>query len=102
MGPLIEDPWKSFDCDIGDNNGCEVEFDDPEFADGGRDAVYYVRALQTPQDTINAGGLRCEFDEQGQCIKRNYCIGANAKPDMDCLSEAEPRAWTSPIFVEYQ
>jgi len=28
-------------------------------------------------------------------------VGENAKPGMNCLSPAEPRAWTSPIFVEY-
>ena len=66
---LIEDPWKSFDCDITDNNGCTIEFEDLDFAATGRDAVYYVRALQESQESINAGGLRCDLDEQGQCIQ---------------------------------
>jgi hypothetical protein len=102
VNPLIEDPWKSFDCDTNSSNGCEVEFTDPEFAANGRDTVYYVRALQASQSTINAGGLRCELDEQGQCISVNPCYGDDrTSEDDNCIDEAQHRAWSSPIFIDY-
>jgi hypothetical protein len=99
---LIEDPWRSFECDITDNNGCEIEFEDPDFTAAGRDAVYYVRALQVSQETINAGGLRCDLDEQGQCIKVNACYGDDRTgPEDLCAAKARARAWSSPIFVDF-
>jgi hypothetical protein len=103
VGPLIEDPWKRFDCNGDAASGCEVEFSDPEFATGGRDAVYYVRALQQAQPTINAAGLRCEFDDQGQCVKVNACYGDDRTAASDnCLADAEARAWSSPIFIDFE
>ena len=102
VAPLIEDPWKAFDCDTSPSSGCEFEFEDPEFATAGRDTAYYVRALQTAQSTINAGGLRCEFDDQGQCVEVNACYGDNrTADDDDCLSVTQHRAWSSPIYVDY-
>ena len=47
IGELIEDPWRTIPCP-GDPAGCSVEFDDPDFAAGGREALYYVRAIQEP------------------------------------------------------
>ncbi len=100
---LIEDPWKTFDCDINDHNGCEIEFEDLDFAAAGRDAVYYVRALQVAQESINAGGLRCDLDEQGQCIKVNACYGDDrTDPEDLCAAQAQARAWSSPIFVDFR
>jgi hypothetical protein len=102
VGPLIEDPWKSFDCASSSSNGCEIEFTDPEFVSGGRDAVYYVRALQAPLNTINADGLNCKLDEQGQCTRVSACYGDDRTADGDnCLGEAQHRAWSSPIFVDF-
>jgi hypothetical protein len=102
VGRLIEDPWKSFECDTANRDGCEVEFTDPNFTANGRDAVYYVRALQTPQETINADGLRCEFHEQGQCLRVNACYGDDRTPrGDDCAAEAQHRAWSSPIFLDF-
>ena len=103
VGPLIEDPWKTFECDAAAGEGCEVEFSDPEFPVNGRDSVYYVRALQSPQSTINADGLRCEFDDQGQCIKVDACYGDDrtAKDD-NCAADAPAHAWSSPIFIDYR
>ena len=43
-----------------------------------------------------------QYGTAGQCIKRNYCIGTNARPDKNCLPAAELCAWTSPIFLEYR
>jgi hypothetical protein len=79
----------------------ELNIDDPEFISEGRDTLYYVRAIQQPQPLINGDPFACEYDEQGVCVKRNYCIGKNATPENNCLAEAEPRAWSSPIFIDY-
>ena len=100
IAPLIENAWRVFSCPA-DGDGCEVEFDDPDYTTGERSALYYARVIQEKQPLIVGDPFACEYDEAGICIKRNYCIGENAKPDMNCLSEAEPRAWTSPIFVEF-
>jgi hypothetical protein len=96
---LIEDPWRQFAC-APDPAGCAVEFEDPEFATGGREALYYVRAIQEPTPAINAGGLRCKYDAEGNCIEVNPCYG-DYKTDKqdDCLSENEERAWSSPIYL---
>jgi len=102
IGPLIEDPWRTFECDASKGEGCEVEFDDPDFTTGSRDAVYYVRALQEEQPTINGGGLRCEYDQQGNCIAVNPCYGDDRTADDDnCLTDTQPRAWSSPIFIDF-
>ena len=99
--PLIEDPWRVMDCPA-DGSGCQMEFEDPEYGSSARSALYYVRVIQEPQQLIIGDPFGCEYDEQGECIERHYCIGANAKPENNCLFEAEPRAWTSPIFLEYR
>jgi hypothetical protein len=101
MQGLIESPWKTFSCPP-DPNGCTVEFDDPEFAGGSRDYVYYARAIQQPTPKVNGGNLRCEYDEEGKCVKLNLCTGGypTARED-DCLADVEERAWSSPIFVDY-
>ena len=96
---LIEDPWKVLDCKP-DPSGCEVIFEDEEFPGSNRDTLYYVRAIEEPSETINAGNLRCEYDENGACIKVTPCYG-DYRTDFsdDCLTAAEERAWSSPIFL---
>ena len=77
-----------------------VEFDDPDFAVSGRDVAYYVRAIQEPTLAVNAGGLRCDRDAQGNCVQVHPCFGDYRTPyGDDCLSENEERAWSSPIYV---
>lgn len=96
---LIEDTWRTLPCDD-QGEGCTVEFTDPDFATSGRDAVYYVRAIQEPSGQVNGDPLRCEYDENGQCIEANPCLG-DYRVDMDeeCIATVEHRAWSSPIYL---
>jgi hypothetical protein len=103
VAELIEDVWLSHQCPV-DESGCEFEFTDSEFNNSGRETVYYARAIQQPSLAVNADPLRCEYDDSGQCIKVNSCSDANPNMsfDDDCLSPTEERAWSSPIFLNYQ
>jgi hypothetical protein len=97
--PLVEDPWRVLPCAPG-GEGCEVTFSDPEFAGLGGEVAYYVRAIQEATPAVNAGGLRCRFDDQGRCVGVEPCYGDSRTPaEDDCLSPNEERAWSSPIFV---
>jgi hypothetical protein len=99
IASLIDDPWRSFPCD-GDPAGCVATFSDPDFARLGRDTLYYARAFEEEKLGINAGNLRCERDDAGACIATHPCPGPRGAAD-DCLAPHEPRAWSSPIFVDY-
>ena len=101
VAPLIQDPWKTFDCEP-DPAGCSVEFTDTEFTSQGREAVYYARVLEEPTPTINGNNLRAVFDEQGNALGTSPCRGdyRTAEAD-DCLADLSQRAWSSPIFVNY-
>jgi hypothetical protein len=85
--PLVEDRWKVFDCPA-QGAGCTVEFEDSDFTAGGRSALYYARVIQAPELLIAGDPTGCEYNAEGDCIKRNYCVAENAMPDMNCLSEA--------------
>jgi hypothetical protein len=62
-----------------------------------------VRALQADREMINAAGLRCEKDADGQCVRVNACYGDDRTSADDlCGAKAQPRAWSSPIFVDFQ
>jgi hypothetical protein len=101
IGRLIEDPWLRLDCPP-EPSGCSVEFEDPEFAASRRDAVYYARAIQEPGLAVNGANLRCRYDENGRCVELDPCHGDyRTDPDDDCLAPVEPRAWSSPIFVDH-
>lgn len=103
VAELIEDTWLSHNCPA-DPNGCSFEFEDPDFVSQGRETLYYVRAIQQPSLAVNAALMRCEYNEQGECIAANVCSGnVNfTNREDDCLAENEERAWSSPIFVEYR
>ncbi len=100
ISPLVEENWRVFECPS-DGNACVIEFDDPEYSSSKRAALYYARVIQESQPLIGGDPFGCEYDEEGNCIRRNYCIGSNAAPENNCLAEAEPRAWTSPIFLDH-
>jgi hypothetical protein len=96
---LIEDPWETFACS-GDSAGCTVEFADDTRERQGREAIYYARAVQKPSPTVNAGNLRCEYNDKGECIAVKPCFGDNRTSlGDDCMAPAAERAWSSPIFV---
>ena len=97
---LVEDPWRVLPCPA-DGSGCVVEFADAGFARAGRDAVYYVRAIEAPDPHIHGSNpLGCRYDARGRCVEVSPC-GANTPYEDDCLSEAEARAWSSPIYVNH-
>jgi len=99
---LIDDPWKVLDCPRA-GDGCRAVFADPEFAEQQRDTIYYVRAIEEAGPTVNGDGLRCERDEEGRCIGVDPCRATEPTAfDDDCLADVEERAWSSPIFVDYE
>ena len=67
---------------------------------GGRNALYYARVFEEPKLGINAGNLRCTRDATGECVEVNPCPGPEGRDD-DCLAPHEPRAWSSPIWVDH-
>jgi len=99
VGALIQDPWLVLPC-AGDIEGCRVDFFDPDYIREDREVLYYVRAIQPETPTVNAGGLRCKYDDDGNCIAVAPCYG-DPRTDFadDCLSPAAERAWSSPIFL---
>jgi hypothetical protein len=98
IATLIDDPWRSFACS-GDPSGCVVTFSDAEFPRLGREALYYARAFEAEKPAINAGNLRCERDAEGRCLAVHPCPGPAGRDD-DCLAPQEPRAWSSPIWID--
>jgi hypothetical protein len=97
VAPLIEDPWKVLECPEG-VDACQVAFSDEEFTTVGRDALYYVRAIEAPSLAVAADPLGCRPGDDRPCEEVNPCFG---RPDSDeCLAETEERAWSSPIFVD--
>jgi hypothetical protein len=95
---LVEDPWKVVEC-APSADGCVGTFSDETFAAGGRDALYYARAIEAPSPAVGADPLGCRRDAEGRCVEVDPCFG---RPDADdCLAETEERAWSSPIFVRH-
>jgi len=97
---LIEDPWRTFSCPLGPES-CEVFFSDEEYAGSGRDALYYVRAIEEPSPAIHADALSCTYDAAGRCVEVALC-NADTPFDEECMGELEERAWSSPIWVDFK
>jgi hypothetical protein len=99
---LIEDPYLSLPC-ADEGLGCVARFSDPEFAKAGRDAIYYVRAIQEEEPVINARPIDCiERGPDGRCLKvKQLCYGDYRSGDSDCTAPAAHRAWSSPIYVRH-
>jgi hypothetical protein len=93
---LIDDPWQVLPCEP-DLAGCSATFTDPDFVSSARAALYYVRAFEEEAPGINAGGVRCQRDAEGECVRVNLC---GPDPTDDCLAPREPRAWSSPIWLD--
>jgi hypothetical protein len=96
---LIEDPWRRFEC-TPDAAGCSVRFSDPDFPAAGRDALYYARAIEEPSASINGDPLGTELGPDGRARRIRACGGDPQNPD--CLAPARERAWSSPIFVDFE
>jgi hypothetical protein len=99
ISALVEDPWQVFPCP-GGTEGCRVAFTDPDFERSGRDALYYVRAIEEGSLAIGADPLGCANSADERCTEISAC---SSLPDSEeCLAETEQRAWSSPIFVGQQ
>ena len=87
--PLIQDTWKNFSCKS--QSECIVEFEDENYS---RDSVYYVRAIQAPTPAINGKNTLVGREEFKLCKGSFRTDFSN-----NCLSEANERAWSSPIYL---
>jgi hypothetical protein len=99
VAPLIEDPWKVLACD-GDPSGCEVVFSDPEFPSAARDTSYYVRAIEAASPVMAGDPLGCVRDATGACVSLDPCF--DRQDSDDCLAASEQRAWSSPIYLDFE
>lgn len=98
---LIEDPWKRVAC-TPSADGCTAVFEDTDFADSGRDVLYYARAIQEATPAINGDLLRTTFDTEGNALSVEPCYGDyRTSMDDDCLAPANERAWSSPIYIDF-
>lgn len=98
----IEDDWLVHNCDT-NSIGCQFEFTDPEFSMLKSDVSYYVRAIEEPSPIINVKGAHCIYDELGNCAEFKICTQDFKNPrDVEaCSSIDEPRAWSSPIYINH-
>lgn len=101
LSKLIEDRYLVHTCRP-DANGCKFTFTDPAYNRDQRDALYYVKAIQEPEPTINAEPVKCERDGNGKCIKATLCYGDYRSGEDACTSPSEHRAWSSPIYLDYR
>ncbi len=101
LSQLIEDRYLVHTCKPDANGGCTFSFVDPEYTKGRRDALYYVKAIQEAEPTINAEPVKCERDGNGKCIKATLCYGDYRSGNDECTSPSEHRAWSSPIYLDY-
>ena len=96
VASLIDDPWMRFECPES-TDGCVATFVDPEYPALGRDTVYYARAFEEPTLTVNGQQPRCAKEEGNTCEAADLCRDTGT-----CLAPYAHRAWSSPIFVDYE
>ncbi len=102
VAPLIEDPWKVFECPK-NSAKCEITFKDSEFKNSQRDALYYVRAIEEKTLIANGNTSRNETDSDGNVIKVNICSGSFiTDANDDCLAQKGHQAVSSPIYTYYK
>jgi hypothetical protein len=101
VGQLIEDRYLVHTCKP-NQDGCTFRFMDPDYANGKRDTIYYVKAIQEAEPAINAQPVKCERDGNGKCIKATLCYGDYRSGEDGCTAPAEHRAWSSPIYLDYR
>jgi len=102
IATLIQDRFIVHQCEAGADGSCTFTFTAPAYTTDKRDALYYVKAIQEAEPMINADPLKCERDAAGKCVKVNLCYGDYRSGASDCTAPAEPRAWSSPIYVDYR
>jgi hypothetical protein len=95
VDPLIEDPWRRYDCEA-TPEGCVIRFSDEDFPDRGRDTLYYARALEEQRPAILGNPLRPRRNSEGEVEAIDLCDTGD-----DCLDDVHERAWSSPIFVDH-
>lgn len=98
IGELIEDPWKVIENPNRDADGnpsptMSVTVTDDTFVAGGRDALYYVRAIQVPTLAVNGSPMKDPDGNWHACT---------SDPDDQCLGWNEERAWSSPVYIDYR
>ena len=78
----------------------EVRVLDIRFDPGdGINLAQFLARVEEPAPAVNADGVGCRYDAGGVCAEVALCGSAGDASD-DCLGEHEPRAWSSPIFVD--
>ncbi len=101
INKLVDDKWKVFTCPT-NSTTCILEFEDAEFNMQKRDTVYYARIFEEPIATINSQNLRTKFNKEDNPISVNPCHGDVRLALTDnCKAPAPQRAWSSPIFVNF-
>ncbi len=101
LTPLVQDRFIVHQCAKSADGSCTFAFTDPSYTADQRDALYYVKAIQEAEPIINADPLKCERDAAGKCVKVNLCYGDYRSGADECTAPAEPRAWSSPIYVDF-
>ena len=98
IGDLIRDPYLVIPNANRDARGqprahFKAEFTDAEFAGLKRDALYYVRVIQTPTEGVNGTP---GYNARGEM---EFCP---TEGQSQCKTPINERAWSSPIYVNYR